>query len=237
MTALLLRSTFAMLVAFGGGTLGVMLGRVAPRRLRLLVLAALAGLLAVTLLDVLPEAKARLSWPAFGLALGSGFLLFWVLSRYVSHICPACSVGDFGSETTARLGQNIALLMAALGIHCVMDGVAVVVGDEIAGHLNLALLLAVAFHKLPEGLALALLLLGAGYSRRAALLWTCGIEFYDGLRRDSGPVRPAPLFPVPARPDFRPCRRRIPLSGGCRAGTDGAPAPFPDKIPCERIPL
>jgi len=66
--------------------------------------------------------------------------------------------------------------MLALGIHSAMDGVAVVVGDRIAGHPNLALLLAVSFHKFPEGLALALLLLGAGYSRRAALLWTLGIE-------------------------------------------------------------
>lgn len=165
-----------MLIAFGGGAVGIMLGKFAPRRLNLLVYAAMGALLAVTVFDVLPDAKALLSWPAFLLAGASGYGLFWVLGKYVYHICPACAVGAFDKATTERLGQTVVLLMIALGLHSAMDGVAVVVGDEIVGHPNLALLLAVSFHKFPEGLALALLLLGAGYSRRTALLWTLGIE-------------------------------------------------------------
>ncbi len=93
-----------MLIAFAGGALGVLLGRVAPRRLNLLVLGALGALLLVTLLDILPDAKERLPWPAFGLATGSGFLLFWLLSRHVSHICPACSPAGFSQDVGARLG-------------------------------------------------------------------------------------------------------------------------------------
>ncbi len=115
--------------------------------------------------------------------------------------------------------------MVALGIHSAMDGVAVVVGNEITGRPDLPLLLAVGFHKLPEGLALALLLLGAGYSRRSALLWTWGIEVHDGMGRTAGHLRPAP--PVPLRPgiDFRPCRRRLPLPGGNDARTVRPPTP------------
>lgn len=173
---LLLRSTIAMLIAFGGGALGIALGRIAPRRLNLLVYAAMGALLAVTLFDVLPDAKSLLSWPAFLLASASGYALFWALGKYVYHLCPACAVGAFDKATTERLGQSVVLLMVALSLHSAMDGLAVVVGDRIAGRPNLALLFAVSFHKLPEGLALALLLLGAGYSRRAALLWTLGIE-------------------------------------------------------------
>lgn len=176
MTFLLLRSTFATLIAFGGGALGVWLGEVAPRRLNILVYAAMGALLAVTLFDVLPDAKSLLSWSAFLLAGASGYVLFWALGKYVSHICPSCSIGAFDKATTERLGQSVVLLMVALGLHSAMDGVAVVVGDRVTGHPNLALLLAVSFHKLPEGLALALLLLGAGYSRGAALFWTIGIE-------------------------------------------------------------
>lgn len=176
MTFLLLRSTLATLIAFGGGALGIFLGQVAPRRLTLLVYAAMGALLAVTVFDVLPDAKALLPWPAFLLAGASGFALFWALGKYVYHVCPACAVGAFDKATTERLGQTVALLMVALGLHSAMDGVAVVVGDAVAGRPNLALLLAVSFHKFPEGLALALLLLGAGYGRRAALLWTLGIE-------------------------------------------------------------
>lgn len=165
-----------MLVAFGGGALGIALGQVAPRRLRLLVYAAMGALLAVTLLDVLPDAKSLLSWPAFLLAGASGYALFWAVGRYVYHLCPACAVGAFDQATTERLGQTAVLLMLAMSIHSAMDGVAVVVGDEVAGHPNIALLLAVSFHKFPEGLALALLLLGAGYTRRTALLLTLGIK-------------------------------------------------------------
>ena len=176
MMFLFLRSTLATLIAFGGGALGVALGQVAPRRLSLLVYAAMGTLLAVTLFDILPDAKELLNWPAFLLAGLSGYGLFWLLGKYVYHICPACSVGAFDQATTERLGQTAALLMVALGIHSAMDGLAVVVGDRVAGHPNLALLVAVSFHKFPEGLALSLLLLGAGYARRTTLLWTWGIE-------------------------------------------------------------
>lgn len=176
MADLLLRTTIATLVAFGGGTLGIGLGRVAPRRLNLLVYLALGGLLAITLGDVLPDTKSLLSWPAFGLAVGSGFVLFWMLTRYVSPICPACAFSAFDPATGAKMGRTVTLLLLALSLHCAMDGLAVVIGDTITGHPNLFLLLAVSLHKLPEGLALALLLLGAGYSRRSALLWTLAVE-------------------------------------------------------------
>ncbi len=176
MTFLLLRTTIAMLIAFGGGALGVFLGKMAPHRLNLLVYAAMGALLAVTAFDILPDAKALLSWPPFLLATASGYGLFWALGRYVSHVCPACSISAFDKATTERLGQNVLLLMIALSLHSAMDGMAVAVGDRVAGHPDFTLLFAVSFHKLPEGLALALLLLGAGYSRRAALLWTFAIE-------------------------------------------------------------
>ncbi len=176
MTFLLLRSTIAMLIAFVGGGVGIYLGELAPRRLNVLVYAAMGALLAVTAFDVLPDAKSLLPWPAFLLAGASGYLLFWALGKYVYHICPSCSVSAFDKATTERLGQSVVLLMIALSLHSAMDGIAVVVGDQITGRPNLALLIAVSFHKLPEGLALALLLLGAGYSKRDALLWTLGIE-------------------------------------------------------------
>jgi len=172
----LLRATVATLVAYGGGAIGVGLGRLAPRRLKGLVYAALGGLLLVTALDVLPDARALLTWPQLFLAAASGYALFWALGRYVYHVCPACAFSAFDAETTRALGRTATLLLVALGFHCTMDGLAVVVGDAVAGRPDFALLLAVSFHKLPEGLALSLLLLGAGYTRRAAFWWTIGIE-------------------------------------------------------------
>ena len=176
MTLLLLRTTLATLVAFGGGSLGVLLGKVAPQRLNLLVYGAMGALLAVTVFDILPDAKALLAWPLFLASAASGYALFWVVGKYVYHVCPACSLSAFDPATTERLGRSVLLLMVALSLHSAMDGIAVVVGDKIVGHPNFAVLFAVSFHKLPEGLALSLLLLGAGYKPRAALLWTFAIE-------------------------------------------------------------
>jgi len=165
-----------MLIAFSGGVLGVTLGKMASHRLNILVYAAMGALLAVTAFDILPDAKELLPWPQFLAATASGYLLFWAISRYLYQICPACSIHAFDNPIAERFGQKILLLIIALSLHSAMDGLAVVVGDKIAGHPNLAVLFAVSFHKLPEGLALALLLLGAGYTRRNALLMTFAIE-------------------------------------------------------------
>ena len=176
MTYLLLRSTLATLIAFAGGAIGAWLGNAAARRLRLLVYAAMGALLAVTVFDVLPDAKDLLTWPEFLPATASGYLLFWLIGKYVSSLCPACAINAPAQAFGGRLSQNVWLLTLALGLHSAMDGLAVVVGDQAAGRPDLALLFAVSFHKLPEGLALALLLLGAGCSRSGAFWRTVGIE-------------------------------------------------------------
>ena len=137
---------------------------------------AAGALLAVTLCDVLPEAHVGLSWPVFLAVVGSGYLLFWALGKYVHPMCPACAVTSSDQPATGSPGQAALLLLVALGIHSTMDGVAVAVSDRITGHTDLTVLFALSLHKFPEGLALALLLIGAGYSRRKALLWTMAIQ-------------------------------------------------------------
>lgn len=175
-TPVLVRTTVATLIAFVGGALGVTLGKLAARHLNLMVNAATGALLAVTVCDILPDAKRLLPWPHFWLAAASGYLLFWFIGKYVYHLCPACAIAHFDQATMQRLAQSAVLLMIALSIHSTMDGIAVVVGDRITGYANVGVLLAISLHKLPEGLALALLLVGAGYRRRTAFLWTLAIE-------------------------------------------------------------
>jgi zinc transporter ZupT len=174
--AILLRTTIATVMAYLGGALGAAWGGMTAQRLPRLVYAAMGVLLAVTVCDVLPDAKSLLSWPAFGVSVLSGFALFWAISRYVYHLCPACALGAFDSATMERLGRSVILLMVAVGLHSTMDGVAVAVADEFGKRANLGVLMAVSLHKLPEGLALTLLLIGAGYTRRTAFLWTLAIE-------------------------------------------------------------
>lgn len=168
----------ATLIAWAGGALGIGLGRLAARRLTALVYLAAAALLAVTVGDVLPDAKANLAWLPFGAAVGSGALLFWLVSRFVHPICPACSTSAFEAGAQERLRKDAVLLMVALAVHSTVDGLAVAAGDGSGAHrhADLPLLVAVSLHKLPEGLALALLLVSSGYPRRAALGWTWAVE-------------------------------------------------------------
>ena len=177
MTHILLRTTLATLAAYAGGGLGAWLGpRIAARHMQILVFAAMGALVAVTIFDVLPEAKAPLSWPAFIAAAGSGYALFWIISNYVYHICPACAYSEFDEEASKKIQSVVTLLMVALALHSTIDGLAVAVGDEVRGRADIGLLFGVSFHKVPEGMALAALLLSAGYSARNALLWTALIE-------------------------------------------------------------
>jgi len=173
--AALLHPAVATLFAFGGVALGVVLRKVALHRLSLLVAAAMGTLLAVTLFDVLPEARQSLPWPALIVACASGYLLLWAVGKYVYHICPACAIHDL-EEASPQLGKTAGLLMAALGLHCIMDGLGIVLGDRLLGHPDLGLVAGISVHKVPEGLALVLLLLGAGVERKKAVSWALGVE-------------------------------------------------------------
>ena len=167
----------ATAMAYAGGILGVLLSPAfLAKRLRELVVAAMGALVAVTVLDVLPEAKEALSWPWFLVAVASGFGLFWLIGTKVAPVCPACAYNELGDTEDKRVTVTVSLLLAALTIHSLFDGLAVAVGHEIRRAGDLGLLFGISFHKLPEGLALAVLLLGVGYGRGRALLTTILVE-------------------------------------------------------------
>lgn len=174
--AVLMRTTVATIVAYLGAATGAALGSAISRHLTLLVNAALGALLAVTLLDIIPDAHVLVSSIyLLVLSIVLGYGLFWLIGRYVYPVCPACSL-DQANRTKQMLSRMLVLLMIALGIHSTMDGVAVVVGDDIVHGVNVPVFLAVSLHKYPEGMALVLLLIGAGYSRMRAFLWALAIE-------------------------------------------------------------
>jgi zinc transporter ZupT len=176
MDSTLLRLLIATAAAFVGGLLSVIFGRNGSHRLATFVYTAIGALLAVTIFDIFPDAKAFLTWPFFIGSVLSGYLLFWLVARYINPICPACSSPSFDLASSENVGRAAVLLMIALAIHSTMDGLAVVIADDVRHGANLPVVLAISFHKLPEGMALGFFLLGAGYSPRLALLFTCLIE-------------------------------------------------------------
>ena len=84
----LLEPAFAIPFAVAGiGGLGVR--RIGVHRLSRLMAAAIGVLLAVNILEVLPDAKQFLGWPVLPRACASGYFLLRLTGKYVYHICPA----------------------------------------------------------------------------------------------------------------------------------------------------
>ena len=116
-----------------------------------------------------------MTWPTLLLAGATGYLLLWIVGKYVYHVCPACAVNDL-EEANPQLAQTAMMLMVALGLHCTMDGLGIAFGDNLLGHPDVGLVAGISVHKIPEGLALILLLLGAGIERKKAIAWALGVE-------------------------------------------------------------
>jgi zinc and cadmium transporter len=170
---ILIRVCAAFVIALAGGALSAMLARTHKQ---LCALISLGGgtLLGVAACGIAPECLEALHWWQFLLAAGSGYLLFALISKYIFHVCPACAASHFDEALTHRFSQIALAMMLALAIHCTVDGLALAAGHEEAAPggkaLDMSITFAICVHKLPEGLALGALLLGAAY-RRASMLW------------------------------------------------------------------
>src|SRR5208337_2437289 len=154
------------------------------RRLCALISLGAGTLLGVTVFGILPESAESLNWWELLLALASGYALFAIITKYVYHVCPACAASHFDEATAHRFSEIAAAMMLALAIHCTVDGLAMAAGHEAhetshteAGRaVGMSIVLAVCVHKVPEGLALGALLLGAGFSRTAVILRVMAVE-------------------------------------------------------------
>jgi ZIP family zinc transporter/zinc and cadmium transporter len=128
------------------------------------MLAFAAGfMIAVGLLDLLPEALARGGHTAAVVALG-GYLAVHLTQHVIgTHF-------HFGEETHhVSEAVSVAALVGLL-LHTFVDGVAVASGLEVGGAVGALVFTAVILHKVPEGLAISSLFLAAGQGRRRALL-------------------------------------------------------------------
>ena len=177
--AILIRVFAAFALAVGGGVVSALVG-LSHQRLCALISLAAGTLLGVTLFAILPEAAQTLPWWQVLLALASGYVVFVLISRYVYHVCPACAASHFDEATSHRFSEIAGALIIALAIHSTMDGIALAAGHELAGGghglgLDATMVLAVCAHKLPEGLALGALLLGAGFRRGSMLAWVAAV--------------------------------------------------------------
>ena len=121
-------------------------------------------MLALVLVGVLPEVfRDAASVPTAGLLVLAGYVLVHVAQHvFTPHF-------HFGEEThpVPRSAGYSALI--GLTLHACFDGVAIASGYLVSRPLGLLFFLATLLHKLPEGVAVASVMLASGQGRRPAL--------------------------------------------------------------------
>ncbi len=167
----------AYVFALAGGSISASL-QLTHKPLCALISFAAGTLLGVTFFTILPESLTNSGWWAVVLAAATGYALFFFVSKYVHHVCPACAASHFDADATRHFSEIASALMVALAIHSTTDGLALGIGQETAVSAagKWSLFSALCIHKVPEGLALGSLLIGAGLQRGRALGWVATVE-------------------------------------------------------------
>ncbi len=167
----------AYVFALAGGSISTSL-RMAHKPLCALISLAAGTLLGVTLFAIAPESLDATYWWAAMLAAATGYALFFFISKYVHHVCPACAASHFDADATRHFSEIASALIIALAIHSTTDGLALGIqqGAPAVEATKWSLFLALCIHKVPEGLALGALLIGAGLRRAVALGWVAAVE-------------------------------------------------------------
>ncbi len=143
-----------------------------PRLSRLLVPFGAGLLVGMAAFGMWPEVSEKMGWLAGLGVLASGFLLLWIVNRFVHPVCPSCShTHDHASCAVTLHGFAPPLVIAAV-LHSLMDGLAIpAAGRQDPDGLAWGVFLAIAIHKVPEGLAYGTILRAAVKSRVSAIGW------------------------------------------------------------------
>src|SRR5258705_5790827 len=167
----------AYIFALAGGSISASL-RLEHKPLCALISFAAGTLLGVTIFAILPESLRACPWWAASLGLITGYALFFLISKHVHHVCPACAASHFDADATRHFNEIATALIVALAIHSTTDGLVLGIQGEApaSGATKWSLFSALCIHKIPEGLALGSLLIGAGLQRAAAVGWVAAVE-------------------------------------------------------------
>jgi zinc transporter ZupT len=122
-------------------------------------------LMGIAVFGVLPELAETNGWPGGAALLAFGAGMLWLFGRYVYPVCPSCSHTHDHEHCTTTLHGFAPPLIAAAALHSLLDGVGISASQHQAGELGAAVLVAVAVHKIPEGIALGVMLRASVRSR------------------------------------------------------------------------
>ncbi len=142
------------------------------RRAQIVVPFSAGVLLGVAIFGLVPELAVELGWTLSLVLFAAGYGLLLLLNRYAYPVCPTCAHDhDHSSCTTELHGFAVPLIVAA-ALHSFLDGWSIAtVQLHVPLGLRVAVPLAVALHKAPEGIALGGILRASVKSRAAATAW------------------------------------------------------------------
>lgn len=164
-------ASLATAIALAGAVLGFWLTGL-RRRASLVVPFSAGVLLGAALFGLVPELAVDAGWAATLLLFAAGYGLLLAINRYAWPVCPACAHDHDHNECTTELHGFAGPLAAAAALHSFMDGWSIACVQQAAPMgLRVAVLLAIALHKLPEGIALGAILRAAVRSPALAMMW------------------------------------------------------------------
>jgi zinc transporter ZupT len=178
---IIIKSSIAVFSAISGAGLLFFI-KLDHKKLCALISFSAGALLGAAGFTLIPESYHNLSayhtYSMIEMVFGviSGYGLFWFITKYYSHVCPACSASHFDEQTTKKFSEIVLTLLTALSIHSFLDGMAIASGGVNMDRGNNSIFIAIATHKFPEGLALAALMFSSNYKKGKILLYVTLVE-------------------------------------------------------------
>jgi zinc transporter ZupT len=178
---IIIKSSIAVISAISGAGLLFFI-KLDHKKLCSLISFSAGALLGAAGFTLIPESYQNLSiyhtYSMVEMIVGviSGYALFWFITKYYSHVCPACSASHFDEQTTKKFSEIVLTLLTALSIHSFLDGMAIASGGVNMDRGNNSIFIAIATHKFPEGLALAALMFSSNYKKGKILLYVTLVE-------------------------------------------------------------
>lgn len=164
--------TYILLGTLAGGVLSVLMAALfsltaLSRLAHVLVSFSVGSMLAVALLDIVPEVSETMPVHDVGVLLLVGLFIFFTLEKlaYWRH-----DHGELDPEHDPHHHPAGAMVMIGDSLHNFVDGVMVAAAFLQDTRLGFATALAVIVHEIPQEVGDFMVLLHSGYSRRRALL-------------------------------------------------------------------
>jgi zinc transporter ZupT len=134
-------------------------------------------LMGIAVFWVFPEVAAMYGWILAVLGAIAGFALLYGVNRFLYPVCPTCAHSHDHAACDKSLHGFTPPLVAAASVHSFLDGWSLAVSEQPgAGGLRWAILLGIGIHKIPEGVALGVLLLNATGSVWRSVLYATAVQ-------------------------------------------------------------